>query len=288
LAYARLVKPPDYYYFAIPAALAVFVLPGIFLAWRQKSKYRFFMILAGVLFSLFWTHRSRLISGQGQFIWCFYAALTVRVLIDRFISKTSRLRQMAVLGVMVLVFHVLGMQYSWGPHPHERGWKPLETPAMLWLGLNPHVPGVKAATIYYPKLVGACVWMVRELTGERDILFSNYDYAGGMVAVLSHRVTSTAMLPEIRPFKDFNPLLYSHAVLWFKDPENPSYPLALTTRYGFELSGESELAYLFINPVVTAKKETLAARVPLWVCFSFLTLAVTGIFYPPSRRKPRV
>lgn len=288
LSYIRLVRPPDFYYTAIPVALAVFVLPGIVFAWRRKKDCRFFMILASVLFSLFWTHRSRLISGQGVFLWSFYAALTVNEIVERFLAKASRAYQVAAVVGMVLVFQVFGLQYNWSPKPDERAWKIRETPAMLWTGLNADDPGIKAATIYYPKWIGQCVWMVKELSSQRQIVFSNYDYAGGMVAVLSHRATSTAMLAEVRPFRDFDPIAYAHTVLWFKDldGEGLRYLSLATARYGLQVAGETEIAYLLVNPSATSQERVIPATVPFWACLAFLVLAFLGLFVPEEGMRP--
>lgn len=292
LAYVRLVKPPDFYYIALPVALTAFVLPGMAFAWRRKEECRFFMVLAGVLLFLFWTHRSRLISGQGVFLWCFYAALVVNEIVGRFLSKAPRVYQAAAIVAMVLVFQVFGLQYNWGPKPEERSWRIRETPLMIWMGLNAYDPGIKAATIYYPKWIRQCVWMVGELSSERQIIFSNYEYAGGMVAVLSHRATSTAMLSEVCPFRDFDPIACAHAVLWFKDPDGDSLRglLPVAVRYGLQLAGETEIAYLLINPAATSQERVIPARVPFGACLLILVLAIFGLFsgrewFLPAGRK---
>ncbi len=282
LSYVRLVRPPDFYYTAIPVALVAFVVPGMVFAWRRKKDCRFFMLLAMVLFTLFWTHRNRLISGQGVFLWSFYAALAVNEMATRFMAKAPRAYQVTAVAGMILVFHVFGLQYNWGPKPEERSWKIRETPAMIWTGFNADDPGIKAATIYYPKWIGQCVWMVKELSSERQIVFSNYDYAGGMVAVLSHRATSTAMLAEVRPFRDFDPIAYAHTVLWFKDldGEGLRYLSLAAARYGLQVAGETEIAYLLINPSATSQERVLPATVPFWACLVFLVMAMAGLFVP--------
>ncbi|QAT17198.1 hypothetical protein BU251_05360 [Candidatus Velamenicoccus archaeovorus] len=285
LAYVRLVKPPDFYYLAIPTVLTLFVVAGVVFAWRRKKDCQFFMILASVMFSLFWTHRSRLISGQGLFLWCFYAALAVNEIVTRFLAKAPRVYQATAMAVMVLVFQVFGFQYNWSPKPEERSWKICETPAMIWMGLDANDPGVKATTIYYPKWIGQCVWMVKELSSERQIIFSNYDYAGGMVAVLSHRATSTAMLAEVRPFRDFDPVAYAHAVLWFKDVDGEGlrYLSLAAARYGLQVAGETQIAYLLVNPSAVCQERVIPATVPFWACLVFLVLAFAGLLVPEDK-----
>jgi hypothetical protein len=103
-----------------------------------------------------------------------------------------------------------------------------------------------------------------------------------MVAVLGHRATSTAMLAEVRPFRDFDPVACAHIVLWFKDldGEGLRYLSYAAARYGLQVAGETEIAYLLINPSATGQERVLPATVPFWACLVFLSLAFLGLFVP--------
>jgi hypothetical protein len=106
-----------------------------------------------------------------------------------------------------------------------------------------------------------------------------------MVAVLSHRATSSAMLAEVRPFRDFDPMAYAHTVLWFKDldEEGLRYLSLAAARYGLQVAGETEIAYLLVNPFATSQERVLPATVPFWACVAFLALALAGFFVPEEK-----
>lgn len=135
----------------------------------------------------------------------------------------------------------------------------------------------KGGTFYYPGLIDEAVRTVQQNSSQDDILFSNYNYGGGIISALSHRATSGAMLLEVLPFQDLDALKAARFVLWFKDPEG-IFPPGLSDairHYGLKKAAETQLVYLYANEGSTFKKKVVRARVPFGVC----VLILAGVFF---------
>lgn len=284
-SFVRLVKPLDYYYFSLDPLLLFLSFVGIGVSVRKTGLFRFFLLLTVVFCLLAVTHRSRFLSGHGVFFFAFFAAAAVAEL-----GKTWRPKfALIALAAMVLFFQVLGLNVTWNPEARKVSCVWLNTPLVYWLGgRDTSHAGIKAETIYYPKWIGQCVEMVKKHSSPGDILYSNYDYAGGMVAVLSARATSTAMLPEVRPFKPFDQVGSAQWILWFKDenPDSIGIRDALVSSYGLRKAGETDIAFLFFNTGAVQKSRVKPAVVPFFVCILVIFGAVAVIVYESRFVKP--
>ncbi|MFA5039900.1 MAG: hypothetical protein WC732_09535 [Candidatus Omnitrophota bacterium] len=276
LSFVRLVKPLDFYYLSFDPLLMLGALAGFWLSARRAGIFRFFRLLAGIFLFLMVTHRSRLLSGHGIVFFSFFAAAFV----DFIWSKISVKVRPAALIAMVLIFQVFGPKISWDPEGSRARWTWADTPVMYWMGREPARAGIKAETIYYPKWIDECARLVVERSDPDDILYSNYDYGGGLVAVLAGRATSSAMLSEVRPFRDFDQIASAHWVLWFKDADGLSADALESVRRAYDLrkTDETEIAVLLSNPQASEKRSIKAARVPFVVCLAFLLAGAAAIF----------
>jgi hypothetical protein len=135
---------------------------------------------------------------------------------------------------------------------------------------------IKSQTLYHPKLYPEIARFLEEHSSPKDILFSNLEYGGGIVAVLAHRATSFAMLREVKPYASFDPVAVSRYIIWFKNPQGiyPPFLKGAALLYRLRQVGETELVYLFENPTPLAKRHIVAALVPEWACFGAMGLLI--------------
>lgn len=111
-------------------------------------------------------------------------------------------------------------------------------------------------TIYFPEYVDPIVDAVKNFSEKDDIVWSNWNYAGGLVAMLAGRSTSTAMLAEVSPLSPDDPMRDARIHIWFKDPAEPVSAdiKKAQDRYGLRLLFENEFAFVFENPRAGAKR----------------------------------
>jgi hypothetical protein len=119
-------------------------------------------------------------------------------------------------------------------------------------------------TIYFKKEYDKIIQIVKNHSARHDILWSNFGHAGGLIALLSDRATSNAMMLEVKPFERTNPLKAARLLIWFKDPEGhplPDRDMALQ-HYGFKPLAETDIAYVDENPEGYLQSRPLKANIP--------------------------
>jgi len=251
---------------------------GVSRAVRPGKGGRYFVVLYAVLAALWGTNRDRFLSGQGVIPLCYFAATALDFGWERVASKRASERW----GFWLLVtgiFFVATPQIELVAFPPsmrtqtsmrmqtlmraETSMRIRTSSALREIGGVEGVAGIKAKTLYHPRFVRELVEWIRARTRPDDILYSNFPYAGGMVAVLAHRATSTVMLAEVRPWVSFDAKRAAGWVVWFKEPDRePGMPLSdLPSSYGLVPVAETELAWIFENPAVPVGRQVTSA---LW------------------------
>jgi len=247
---------------------------GVVRAVQMGKGGRYFAILYMVLAALWWSNRDRFLSGQGLVPLCYFAATALDLGWER-ISAASASARRGFWLLLAGVFFVATPQLETSAlHPSMR----VEANSALWdMGSAEGVANIKAKTLYHPRFVRELAEVVQALARPDDILYSNFPYAGGMVAVLAHRATSSIMLPEVLPWISFDSKRAARWIVWFKEPyrEPGMYLDDLLPSSGLVLSAETDLAWVFENPAARAGRHVRAATVgwPL-----VLTLAFGCIF----------
>lgn len=107
-----------------------------------------------------------------------------------------------------------------------------------------------------------------------EILWSNAAYAGGFVAALAGRPTSSAMFYEVPPARPFDPVEAAHWVIWFNVAPMPGVPSlqSLVSRYHLTVAGEGSLAVLLHNPAARQLAQVPRAFIPWWPAFMLLCM----------------
>ncbi len=141
----------------------------------------------------------------------------------------------------------------------------------------------------YSERIKELAQMTASLTAPREILWSNAPYAGGLVAALAGRSTSSAMFYEVAGSSTQDPVADAHLVVWFKIQPLADTPLLsdLISRYRLVLVADQSLAMILRNPGATQLAREPQAVVPWWPAFVLscvvLGLAAYDLWREPTR-----
>lgn len=289
-AFVRSVRTLEFYYADLSPVLYIFSLAGIAFCFKKKrTSLYFFVILIVAMAVLLFTNRDRFLSGIGLIPISILAALSLDEIWAYLKERNFKKTLFVYFFSIVFLFYFMTPIVSFSPLQKRPVLKMKSAFINRW-GME-DAQMVKAETIYYVKIVTELIQMMKLNSCDNDIFFFNYPYGGGMMSALAHRSMSTAMLSEVKPFYEFDPILCARFVFLFKDPNNLYYqelPL-LIERYMLKEVAQSQTACLYEHRCFTTKR-IVKACVPTKVCFILLflvfTMIVTDIFlFSASRFK---
>ncbi|MDP3722120.1 MAG: hypothetical protein Q8R91_01305 [Candidatus Omnitrophota bacterium] len=106
--------------------------------------------------------------------------------------------------------------------------------------------------------------VVARVSQPGEILWSNMAYAGGLVALLAHRATSSVMLSEVAPAEPFDPIGAAQWIVWWKVEPRPDLPglAEVVQRYALKEVADTDLARIFHNPAASERARAPTAVVP--------------------------
>jgi hypothetical protein len=264
----------------ISIPLYFLALAGVARAWRRGDGGRAFVVLYAAMAVLWVTNRDRLLSGQGLVPVCFFAAAALDDVWERVAARRPVGRWIfwvLLVGLFFMATPMIGISVS-APGDRARVKAELSSP-LRDLGGVEGVGSVKGKSLYHPRFVRELVDLVKERTRPEDILYSNFPYAGGMVAVLAHRATSNVMLAEVRPWASFDAGRAARWVIWFKEGslgETVRNPPDFLFSSGLVEVAETDLAWFFENPAAPTGRRVIPAAWtwPLVAAAAFLGFGV--------------
>ena len=281
ISFVRFVKVPDFYFAQVSPLLCILALMGLWLAFQKKGRYRFMIALTLSLIFLFVTHRHRLFSGQGLIPLCFFGAIVLDDAWKQLFLKQSRLWRVLFWCGSIFLFHFFSMWILSSPFTQGHSMIRGDSPLANWLGLSREYQTCEDVSVYDGERVHEIVRLIEANSKGGDIIFSNYNYAGGMLALFAHRATSNAMLAEVRPFQPFDEIAYARLILWFKEPSG-EFPKGLSfviKKYGLKKIGETELVYLYLNEKSYFRRKMIPAQLPFRFCLSVFLFAFFAIVF---------
>ncbi len=191
------------------------------------------------------------------------------------------IQMICVLGCLVWPTLVLEPhQAAAGVPVREWNWRWADTGMFHlvgWPGTTPKPLDVSLATPEMERLAS----LVARASRPGEILWSNADYAGGLVAALADRPMASAMFSEVAASVIADPVAAAHWIVWFKLPEAGSEHRlrALVQRYGLALAADTDLALVFRHPGGGRLAERPRAVIPLWVSGMLLCVVLSGIIW---------
>jgi hypothetical protein len=260
--------------------LAVF---GLGLAIKNKHKYNLALIFMVAVLP-FLPLRYRFISGQGILGVILLAAIALDYFYNKIWLVAFKLKR--AWPVLIYILAVLLGLFLVSPTVTIKNSQAQfnlfgSTYANIFPGLETKGRD-NEISIYLPKAFKPVFDVVLENTLPGDLITSNFEYLAGFISVFTDRKTTSAMLSEIKPFKELNPFRYAKLIIWLKDPQMLTWqPEALIKALDLTKIAETEVFYIYENPnanIILAKdicaggKLQLGSKpiVPLGVCLGIL------------------
>jgi hypothetical protein len=282
-------KVLEFFFFSVNLPLYILAFFGLILAFCKKGLYLFFVALTATMAVLILSNLDRFLSGQGLIPFSFLAAVFLEHLWKRVLLKNRRWVRILFFVVFIIIFYVATPVIVSSPLRKS----PVLTVNSWLLDKINRQTGVhtdKGRSFYHPGLIDDAVRLVEDNSSPDDIVFSNYNYGGGMIFDLAHRATSTAMLHEVLPFNFIDPVLQARLILLFKEPDGglSRELLSLVERYRLKKVGETGLVELYSNERCPFRRRFIPAKVPFWACFGLFLAAVAVISFGDKIRKKSV
>jgi hypothetical protein len=112
-----------------------------------------------------------------------------------------------------------------------------------------------------------------------DIVYYNVPVLGGIISLLSQRVSSSAMLSEVGPYYDFDKVYVSKLVVWYKDPDElDKEPYYLIDKYNLSKISDTKVAFVYENQDCHFKKQKLSATISYRMLFVVILLASFAVW----------
>ena len=183
---------------------------GLWTCLRRRGRW---LWLPACLAGFLWLapyHRYRWLSGEGVMP----VVLLAAVGLDRLAGRRRR-RGMAVAALWI----ALALLPSWTRTAEGWRWRWRDSAPWHVTGVSDdRASGIDVTLASAPLVRWANVVAAR--TRPDEILWSNAPYAGGLVAALAGRATSSAMLADV-PARAADPISAAHAIWWAKIEELP-------------------------------------------------------------------
>jgi hypothetical protein len=266
-------------------------IPGIFIVLRKKGKHHIFLslLLMGI-FMLLTKYKYRYLCGHGILGAIFLCALSLDAIYEKFSNylfnrKKNYLYLRVLFIIIVILFFAVApsIQFQGG---HLR----FVVMSSTYMNFVPNYYNFQRGneiTIYFAEFWEEIAQIVENNSSVDDIIYCNMPYSAGVISILSKRASSTAMLQEIKPFRIFDPIIYSRLVIWIKNPEGIfDKRLSLAIRkYSLEKIAETQIAYIYKNPLARGRKKEIKAVVSNWTVYSILFILAAVIIWDNKIRK---
>ncbi len=262
--------------------LMVFAVIGAVISARKKGKYYFPIMLFFSFAVLIPIHKYRFISAEGLYGFIPLAAVGGEYIYSRI---TSQKKALVFLASVIVLFAVLSPSID-----VENGvFKPRifnSTVVNTIFSVQKGEHGM-ARSVFFKKFYNKVTAVVKRYSAEDDVIYSNFDYFAGIIGVLADRATSNAMLSEIRPFRQFDPVRAAAIIIWLKDPDFiKDEPVLLIKKYGLKMIKDTEIAFIYKNPRTDGKRQVPRPLITNNLLFLILFISAGAIIFDLIVRRP--
>lgn len=221
---------------------------GIVAALKAKDRTGYFAVSLLLASPVLLFYPYRFLVAEGYLAIVVLAATGFDRLYQRALSSGKRYLQSALIGLLSLIFFLspaVTMQKPLGQPGMSFGITAVDS-AIVPLTLATDY-GQKEQAAYFTDDFQAAAWFIERNTLPGEIVYSNLDLAGVVLAALSQRPSANALLPEVKPSAEFDPFLSSGLIVLTRDEQGEALR-AVAERYGLKKIGEQRLFYFYRHP----------------------------------------
>jgi len=234
--------------------LAVFSFRKIF---REKHSYYLLISLTIAALPFIFSYPYRYLSGQGLLGLILLASLGIDNIynaLTRYFIQPKKEKFRALLTISIFVFLIIFSPTISISRSREVKFLPFNSTYFNLISLDKDIQRSNEQSVTSSKFISELVGIVKENSEEEDIIFSNLDFIGTMLAALTMRADSRGMLNEVPPPLREDPISNAKLIIWFKDPEGKIDPELAKVVSGYKLIpiAETEIAYVYKNSFTTA------------------------------------
>jgi len=248
----------------VDCILAFFGLISIF---KAERKYRLFLgfFLASLIFL---TYPYRFFSAEGYLPVIFLSACAIDGLYNR-AKDTNLFRYTPVLAALFILLVSPTLSMEWPRTAGRQSYK-IKIADSAFLGMLL----AKADTIWFPKEYISAAELIKDNSGDSDIIYSSFNIISVALASISGRSSANGLFPEIKPSRQFDPILASKIIV-FTQSDRPDIRTALVDGYRLVKIGENRLFILYKNPLSQGRIDIRKAVFPFWAVFSIIVVFIS-------------
>ncbi len=242
---------------------------GLFFILKEKGKYYLFLsfLLASSIFLLY---PYRFLSCEGYLPIIFLSAFFLLKLWERW-QLNIILRKILILLVFLLLFFSPTLSLS----KLENKWvavSGIKFPDSVLTNMLL----AKGSTMWFPEDYLPAATLIKDNSGEGDIIYSSLGIFGPVLGSISGRATANALLTEVKATQRFDPILASKIIVLTNDM-NDNFLKGLVKAYNLQKIGETRIFVIYKNPSAEFKTRVKKASVPFWMIF--LIIGVGGAVF---------
>ncbi|RJO64701.1 MAG: hypothetical protein C4540_03275 [Candidatus Omnitrophota bacterium] len=254
---------------------------GIVRCAKLKGRYYFFIALAISFFVFLSQLTYRYVSGEGMVACALLAGVAFEYLYA--LSLKRHAHSFAIATAIAILIFSPTVRFSKGKPVFLLSQSTLINLMPQWKSHH----GPLELSIWHPRFYREIASLVKGHSREDDIVYSNFDYFSGALAILTQRVTSNIMLREVKPVIRLDAVKAAKIIVWLKDASDaPGQPYSLINKYDLRKVGETELVYIYENPDPHGKRHIAKPSITLVVIGWIIALVALFIVFD-IRKAPR-
>jgi hypothetical protein len=223
------------------------------------------------------THHVRFVFGHGLL----GAVLLSAIALDKLTAKSGKI----LAGVLVLITFVSPV-FHWNFKDKQGGLRWADRTLMRYMLPDPYMLSrASGFTIYFQEPYEEMKRVIQANSKRGDIIWTDFSYTAGILAVLSDRSTSCAMLAEIKPYQESQRIKDAKTIIWFKNKELRARDgmVQAVLKYDLRLLKEVEMAYIFDNPNYSVKPLIPKALISSVALFAIIGVIFAALMFPAKK-----
>ena len=223
------------YLIQVKAVDLVFAAFGLALALKRRQGHALFLafFIAGFIFL---SYPYRYFCAEGYFPVIILCAL----FLDRLYQAAGRKSVILMIAVFTLVISPTWQLYK------DIADKRVSYKINIFDSALINLLLAKGRVLWFPKEYVSTARIVKENSGERDIVFSSLNFIGLTVASLSGRASANALLPEMKLPQNYNPLTSSKIII-FSQTDDPLATNKIINALKLIKAGENDFFVVYKN-----------------------------------------